>query len=115
MPVYTRDVAQYREISEVPGHRPTKPIEVGLIDTGEDGSATRYMAVHNLPSLKKELGMNKITAMGSTEKEACEKLGLALAKRFEDLKEDIGYKKVFTLDERLEKQYLKTLLEGKIF
>jgi len=111
---YTHDVAQYREISEVPGHKPTKPIEVGLIDTGGDGSATRYMAVHNLPSLKKELGMNRITAMGSTEKEACEKLGLALAKRLEDLN-DIGYKKVLTLDERLEKQYLKTLIEGKIF
>jgi hypothetical protein len=101
-------------VHEIPGYRISKPIEIGIISRESDGSIKGYVAFHFLPAYLFNFEKNKIVADGKTEDEAGTNLGLALGKKLEDLK-NRGYTELLSPAERLEKQYLETILEGKVF
>ena len=84
---YENSTAQYGEITEIPGHRLRKPIEVAVFEGdpktrgGPDFTATHYGPTSDM---KGEL----FKACGSSPEEACRKLGRGFIVRLESLREN---------------------------
>ncbi|HLC57194.1 MAG TPA: hypothetical protein VJH95_01335 [Candidatus Nanoarchaeia archaeon] len=103
---YDTVVAQFREISEVPGYKLRKPIEVAL-DELFDGK--HYRAVHILPSLDSKSG-EPIEGIGRTEEEAGDSLVEILTGIYSGLQRFEAEGKKLLPELRLQKTYLDTLM-----
>jgi len=78
-------IAQYREITEVPGYKLRKPIEVALLEKKDRGGGVGYFAIHRLPSFLDRPEGSEIKGEGSTEDEAAKDLSRQLVSIFKYL------------------------------
>lgn len=74
--------AEYRELTEVPGYRLRKGIEVALFRVGGG-----FVATHCVPSTIGNGRGTELNGMGRTEDEAAKALGQRIAVVYENLKE----------------------------
>jgi hypothetical protein len=101
---YDISTARYSCITEIPGYKLRKPIEIAMFEETDRGLKVGYRANHTLPTDINDKDVDngvKIHGKGKTEESACRSLERKLAKRFVNPKSEP------------ERQYLSSIMVPK--